>query len=180
MFAASYRNTERGIAKRAPVNLAGSRMDLAVIDAAERKAMSIIAEAETRANSEAASIVSKAQIKADSLISEAVEKAGQILGLAGMEPGEHKQPVIDIIRLVATRHGVSVADIKAATHVLHIVAARHEAMAMVYTLRPDLSLPAIGRIFARDHTTVLSAVRKLGVYRGDPALYRRTQQESGA
>lgn len=152
------------------VNLVSAgRQDLAIIDAAERRARALIAEAETRAKSEAATIIAKAQLYAESLISQAVTKVSQIVGLAGMEPGENKQPVIDIIRVVATRHGVSVADIKGATRVFHIVAARQEAMVLVYKLRPDLSLPAIGRIFDRDHTTVLHAVRKLGAYRGNAA-----------
>jgi chromosomal replication initiation ATPase DnaA len=166
MFAAAYHNTMRGIAKRAPVLI--DRQDLAIIDAAERRAKFLIAEAETEARREAAEIIAQARLHAESLVADAVAKAVQIVGFAGMEPGENKEPAIDIIRLVATRHGVSVADIKGATRVFHIVAARQEAMALVYKLRPDLSLPAIGRIFDRDHTTVLHAVRKLGVYRGSP------------
>lgn len=41
-----------------------------------------------------------------------------------------------------------------------VVEVRHGAMLRVRALFPALSYPQIGRIFQRDHTTVLSAVRK--------------------
>lgn len=164
MFAAAYRNTERSIRERVKPSEGLSQMARFNAEQQARKeARHIIDEA----RGEAEKIVKAAEVKAESMIAEAVTRVGKILGLAGMESSENKQPVIDIIRIVAAKHGVSVTDIKSQTRTLHIVEARHEAMALVYQLRPDLSLPAIGRVFGRDHTTVLHAARKLGVFRGD-------------
>lgn len=41
-----------------------------------------------------------------------------------------------------------------------LVKPRHACMRAAYENRGDLSLSRIGRIFRRDHTTVLEAVRK--------------------
>ena len=56
-----------------------------------------------------------------------------------------------------------------------LLRARHIAMFVARHLTPQ-SLPAIGRAFDRDHTTVLHAVRKVDqlVYR-DQDLYRDVQ-----
>jgi chromosomal replication initiation ATPase DnaA len=40
-------------------------------------------------------------------------------------------------------------------------------MAEIYVQCPGMSLPEIGRMFGgRDHTTVIHAIKKLGVWRG--------------
>jgi chromosomal replication initiator protein len=47
------------------------------------------------------------------------------------------------------------------------VDARQEAMARIYRERPDISMVMIGKLLGgRDHTTVLSALKKLKVWRG--------------
>lgn len=47
-----------------------------------------------------------------------------------------------------------------------LVAVRQKAMADAYVLRPDMSLPQLGKAFGnRDHTTVLHAIQKHGVWR---------------
>lgn len=53
----------------------------------------------------------------------------------------------------------------------HIVEARHKCFVAVFTERPDLSYPAIGKIFNRDYTSVIHAVQKLGAgnYRKEQA-----------
>lgn len=65
------------------------------------------------------------------------------------------------IEQIAEEHGVPVADIMARTRMSQNTArARHEAMAM---LRRDFgdSTTQIGRLFNRDHTTVIYALRKV-------------------
>lgn len=70
-----------------------------------------------------------------------------------------------IIREVAAKHGVSVEAIKGRRKDNGIVAIRHEAMVRAYLEAEDLSLPQISRIFKRDHTSLLHAVQKAGVWR---------------
>lgn len=47
------------------------------------------------------------------------------------------------------------------SRVRRLIEARHACMKAVYSARPDLSLPQIGKLFNRDHTTVLYAVAEL-------------------
>lgn len=72
-----------------------------------------------------------------------------------------KRSARDIIRDTAKQQGVSVDDIVGRSTHKPIVYARHLAIYRVRKERPDMSLPQIGRIFNRDHTTILSAVRKM-------------------
>lgn len=60
---------------------------------------------------------------------------------------------------------VSFTDIVGPRRTRELIIPRHKCMAAVYTERSDLSLPAIARVFHRDHTTVLHACRKQGVAR---------------
>lgn len=76
-----------------------------------------------------------------------------------------KTPPRDIIKRVAVEHRLRPEEITGESRRLPIVRARHAAMAAIYVERPDLSLPQIGRAFGKDHTTVLSALQKLGVCR---------------
>lgn len=66
-----------------------------------------------------------------------------------------------ILSLVALKHGVMQREILGPYRNRAIVAARHEAIAMTYQ-HTQLSMPAVGRLFARDHTTVLHALKKTG------------------
>jgi hypothetical protein len=86
-------------------------------------------------------------------------------------------PVIDIIKDVAHKHGVTVAEIRGQRRDRHLVAARHEAMKLAYEQRPDMSLPAIAKVFRRDHTTFLHAVKKEDVWRnpGRPVELRKPE-----
>ena len=57
--------------------------------------------------------------------------------------------------------GITADDLRGPRRQRKLIKPRHEAMLRIYLERPDLSLPAIGRFFNRDHTTILAAVRKL-------------------
>lgn len=69
---------------------------------------------------------------------------------------------------VARKHGVSMADLVSHRRDKQIAAARQEAM---WRLKAETSmtLPAIGRRFNRDHTTVLYSVRKYAQTAGSAA-----------
>lgn len=84
------------------------------------------------------------------------------------KPDDGRRSVIEIIKEVLVDYpGVSVHDVCGIKRSVAIVEPRHLAMAKVYEERPDLSLGEIGKHFGgRDHTTVQSAVKKMGVWRG--------------
>lgn len=63
-----------------------------------------------------------------------------------------------IVREVAERHGVSYRDIVGHSRIRHIVCARYAAIRAVYAACPEMSSPRIGRLFNRDHTSILYAV----------------------
>ena len=72
-------------------------------------------------------------------------------------------PSAKIINEVAKNHKVSVGEIKGPRRYRYITAARHEAIGRVYTECPHLSLIQIGRIFNRDHTTIMHTLENLGL-----------------
>ena len=65
-----------------------------------------------------------------------------------------------IAMTVAARHGMTFELVAGASRNKRIVAVRDEAIRAVADARPDMSLPAIGRVFNRDHTTILHSLRK--------------------
>lgn len=69
-----------------------------------------------------------------------------------------------IIRLVSLKHGIREWEILSVRRHKAVIAARHEAMCLVYQARPHWSLIRLARIFKRDHTTLLHALKKAGVY----------------
>lgn len=73
----------------------------------------------------------------------------------------------DIIARVAAWHCLTVADIMAKSRADRIVACRHDAIVAVYLncriQGRSYSLKELGRAFGLDHTSVLFALRKLGV-----------------
>ena len=94
--------------------------------------------------------------------------------------GQNKIRVEDIIPIVAERHRVTVADIKGACRSKKVVAARFEVIAEARRLRPDLSLPQLGRLFGnRDHTTIRHALVKMGMLTASiegQKVYERTRR----
>ena len=67
--------------------------------------------------------------------------------------------IIKIVRDVAQKHGVSVEDIKSSSRFQLHAAARREAIAKVVEAT-GMSSVRVGHMFNRDHSTVLSAIRK--------------------
>lgn len=69
-----------------------------------------------------------------------------------------------IVVAVAERHGLTIDDLLGGRRTQDVSEARHEAMWVIRNVlkddgNPRWSLPTIGRIFNRDHTTVLWGVR---------------------
>ncbi len=68
---------------------------------------------------------------------------------------------------VALKHGFTLYDLIGRSKKGPVCRARHEAFARLYALRGEgrddpFSLPSIGAFFGRDHTTILSGLRKHG------------------
>lgn len=68
-------------------------------------------------------------------------------------------PVRAAIEQVAATHGVHTADLMGRSKSRSVARARQEAMVRVRAL--GYSLPEVGRIFGRDHTTVVHACRQV-------------------
>lgn len=66
-----------------------------------------------------------------------------------------------ILSLVALKHGVMQRDILGDHRGREFAAARHEAQALTYR-HTQLSTPAVGRLFNRDHSSIIHALNKMG------------------
>lgn len=66
-----------------------------------------------------------------------------------------------IAESVAHDHGLTFADLAGRSRKKHIVAARYSAIRLVRAVS-SMSYPQIGRMFNRDHTTVMHALGVLG------------------
>ncbi len=86
---------------------------------------------------------------------------------ASNEDGGDRAPIEEIVAAVLEDFpGVSWDDIISVRRERRLVKPRHACMRAVYERRRDLSLAGIGRIFHRDHTTVLAVVNDGGAGSG--------------
>lgn len=70
----------------------------------------------------------------------------------------------ELVARVAVWHGVGVEDITGPRRFRRIVAARFDAVVAVHKAYPNLSSPRLGALFGgRDHSTILSALRRRGM-----------------
>ncbi|KSV89728.1 hypothetical protein N184_26920 [Sinorhizobium sp. GL28] len=97
-----------------------------------------------------------------------LSQARMICGAADAAGGDlfSRRPVREIIDDVLGAYpGITWEEIIGVGRERRLVEPRHRCMAAVYEERKDLSLPALGRIFHRDHTSVLHAVNRRGASR---------------
>ena len=78
--------------------------------------------------------------------------------ITGAEPVRVTQD--KIFNAVAKKYDVTVEDIKGKRRTREIALARHVCIYIMRTVT-DLSLPSIGKVFDRDHTTVLSSIETI-------------------
>ena len=69
----------------------------------------------------------------------------------------------DMLRTIAHAYGFTADDIRGPRRHKRLVEARFDAYCRITKARPDWSLLRLGRFFRRDHTTLLSALRKHGL-----------------
>jgi len=69
----------------------------------------------------------------------------------------------NLVARVAVWHGYTFDDVTGPSRSAPLVQARFDAIVAVATTYPGMSLPMMGRLFKRDHTSILSALRKRGL-----------------
>lgn len=87
---------------------------------------------------------------------------------------------IKIIEDVCAIHGVAYRELMSHDRRHKVVDARHEAIALIAKHNPDFSFPRIGKIFNRDHTTVMFALQRHGMTRKDGLPFAKVQGPSRA
>lgn len=118
-------------------------------------------------NVDAAWVMASARAQAERILEEANQRAEEHLRNAGLLAYGDKPAPQAVIAEVSAMHGVPVEVILGKSRYPHITAARWEAIAKVYIARPDMTTTQIGLVFHLDHSSVINAVKKLGVWRGD-------------
>jgi chromosomal replication initiator protein len=76
-------------------------------------------------------------------------------------PSVHLAPVRDIIAKIAAEFCISASEVTSVRREVALVEPRHIAIHLACRMRPDMSVPQIGEIFHRDHTTIIHANRKI-------------------
>lgn len=127
-------------------------------EAAKREA------AENAAKRKAAALAM--QIEAQRLAADAIqaeaEREAEIAGKFAVAK-ESRMVGTEILRLIESITGIDRNVITGGTKAQKIMRVRWDAICLIKHLRPDYSLPKIGRIMGgRDHTTVLNALGKRG------------------
>lgn len=74
------------------------------------------------------------------------------------------EAIADLIAGTARRHSVSVVTLMGPDRTAPMLAARWAAIAAVHKAFPRLSLTRLGHVFQRDHTTILNALRRQGLW----------------
>lgn len=85
---------------------------------------------------------------------------------AGIDVLKTVTPAKDIASRVAAMHGFTLAELAGDRRDRKLIEARFDAIKAVADARPDMSLIRIGKIFNRDHTSILHALRKRGGRKG--------------
>lgn len=144
-----------------PVRASPARAERATVLHSSLTEAKQLLEMAQRDRAEAALALAEAREHASLIIAEAQIAAKSFASVASTYPA--RQSVADIIRETAERYGVTVGALKGPGRNRHMLAARREAMVLVRTVWPELSSAAMGRLFNRDHTSVLHLLRRAGV-----------------
>ncbi len=137
-----------------PIPAPGQRVAPETVERSLKAARRLLDEAR-RDREEAASVLAEARTHAATIVAEAV-----VTARAKIDVGPALPSVAEIIKATAMRHRITVGALLGRGRTRPVVAARHEAITLAHAARPDFSMPALGRIFRRDHTAILHALRK--------------------
>ena len=143
---------------------------------AEKAARIARIEAERKAEIEAAyrSVLERAAAREAELRAQIESSKSRLNDLRRSEGGKEAsverariaaQVAETILALVSLETGVAVADIMGRRRDMAVSNARHMAIDLIANVNTHWSLPRIGRFFDnRDHTTILSSLRKSGAW----------------
>jgi len=79
--------------------------------------------------------------------------------------GPPKPTGFTVARRVARRYGLTLEDIQGECKDRRMVEIRWETIAAIRRMHPGSTLHQIGRVVKKDHTTVLHALKKMGMWR---------------
>ncbi len=103
----------------------------------------------------AAALLAEARAEARTIIAEA--EVGARIAVVNSTA---RQSVRDIQKQTARRHRVTLQDLLGQGRSRLLVVARYEAIALAHAAWPELSTLALGRLFQRDHTIILRALKQ--------------------
>ena len=97
----------------------------------------------------------------DISLSDAVRRAEQRAQNTRMpDPPVDGPSIYSIFVAVTDVTGISVGELVSPSHAYRVARPRFLAAWLIKTLRADMGFPAIGRALNRDHTTIMSAVKR--------------------
>jgi chromosomal replication initiation ATPase DnaA len=150
-------------AEKEATRLKEERRKLA-LEAATAEAIAVRAAAEAEAAALAKSL--SEQVALDRACKVAEVQLAVLRRRAAKEA--EKISVNAIIKDIAAAHGIPVALILGQGRSEYIVEARFDAIVAISNANPDWSLPRLGKIFKRDHTSILNALKKRGAWPRNP------------
>ncbi|MGF6253803.1 helix-turn-helix domain-containing protein [Ensifer sp. LBL] len=118
----------------------------------------------TSQNDEQTKLILSLQLSLADAQARILEQAKALCEFQQADDGERlspRRPVRDIVKDVLLFYpGITWEDVVSVRREKRLIEPRHRCMVAVYEERKDLSMPALGRIFRRDHTTIIHAVQK--------------------
>lgn len=81
-----------------------------------------------------------------------------------------------ILNVVSQKTGISVEDMRSRKRTSNIASARHIAIYVIKKLT-DSSLPAVGKVFSRDHTTVMNSIETVEKHMASDPSYKTKIKE---
>lgn len=82
-----------------------------------------------------------------------------------------------IAHFVCSKHRIGIRDLLGGARHPNIVVARDEAIGLIFE-HTDISLSGIGRLFRRNHSTVIWSLAKRGLIEGTPTMQRRMAERA--
>lgn len=94
-------------------------------------------------------------------MAEKIENLEFILRELEPQAVEKRQPLAIAVDILKRKYPeISLEEIRGSSRVPHLIKPRHEIWAAVHRERPDISISKIGRLFNRDHSTILFSFKK--------------------